>query len=126
MFSMASMIPLRAKIRLDHTRHDSHLGRRPVGDQFSIIDYHHTLYDFGDRADCVIDQDYSEALPLLAAEDIDELLYLGAVEAREWLIEEEKGRSRDESAGNFEQSYLRRTERFRRPIGELREAYRLQ
>src|SRR5215475_14396727 len=106
MFSMASMIPLRAKIRLDHTRHDGHLRRRPVGDQLSIVDHHHSLDHFGDGANCVIDQDYSEALSLLAAQDIDELLHLAAVEAGERLIQEEKGRSRDESASDFEQLYL--------------------
>src|SRR5262249_61203591 len=126
MFSMASMIPLRAEIRFDHARHDSHLRRRPVSDQLSIIDHYNALDHFGDRANCVIDQNDSEALCLLVAQDINEFLHLGAVEASERLIEEEKRRSRDESAGDFEQFYLRWTERFRRPIGELREAYRLQ
>ena len=100
------MIPLRAKIRLDHARHDESPRRAPVGDQLSIVYHHHTLDYFGDGADCVIDQHYGDALCLLAAQDIDELLHLGAVEARERLIEEEKGRSRDESAGDFEQPYL--------------------
>ena len=107
MFSMASMIPLRTEIGLDHAAACAVTScGRAVGDQHAIVDHHHPLDHFGDGADGVVDQDDGDARGLLAAQNIDELVYLDAVEARERLVEQQKGRSRDEGAGDFEQPYL--------------------
>ena len=102
-------------------RHDSDLCGGPSADQHAIVDHHHPLDNFGDRADGMVDQHDRHARGSAGAQNFYQLCTSDGSRPGERLVEQQQGRSRDQSAGDFEQPDLRRSGESAGLVGELRQ-----